>query len=563
VAGVMGKDHLLVRVAASAALVALVVALSLALLPSSAAAHALLIRSSPGVDATVAQSPAQILLTFSEPVDPTLSKVQVFDAHGRTVSGVSRSQPVTGNQQQLRVVLASPLAHGVYTIEWQTVSALDGHFAGGTYAFGVGVANIGAVAPFGKFVSTATWLTAVAAAGRWLLLAGLALLLGAASTCWLVLRGRLPGGGLLLLRIGWLLAAVGVSTVILSERAIVRAPSLLPLFETHEGLLLLGLAAAVLIFCGVAVVAVGVVPRPATFVFLGLATATAMFVLIWAGHANGASPWRAFTLAGQWLHVAAVGVWIGGLPWLLLALRGPNGLERTAAVRRFSLIASIALGVVVLTGLSRAVAEVGAPANLIHTSFGRTLLVKLALFGALLALAALNHFILVPTLGGGAVGLQSFRRTVRGEVVLGVAILAVTGVLSGQAPARFAAAAAQAGTASHVVLTGTDYATTARVRLTVSPGAVGRNEFAAAVSDYGTGKPLAGVRRVELDFSLPSQTKVQPSTLALSRGPDGVWRAAGLELSVAGRWSIGVLVQEATTSVVVPLSFTARLPGGP
>jgi hypothetical protein len=147
--------------------------------------------------------------------------------------------------------------------------------------------------------------------------------------------------------------------------------------------------------------------------------------------------------------------------------------------------------------------------------------------------------------------------------VLGVAILAVTGVLSGLAPARFAAAAAQAGTASQVVLTGTDYATTARVRLAVSPGAVGRNEFAAAVSDYGTGKPLAGVRRVELDFSLPSQTKVQPSTLALARGPDGVWRAAGLELSVGGRWSIGVLVQEATTSVVVPLSFTARLPGGP
>ena len=561
----MRKDHrlhLLARCGTFAALVALAVALSLALLPSSAAAHALLIRSSPGVDATVAQSPAQILLTFSEPVDPTLSKVRVFDAHGRTVSGVSRSQPVTGNQQQLRIVLASPLAHGVYTIEWQTVSALDAHFAGGTYAFGVGVANVGAVAPFGKFVSTATWLTTVAAAGRWLLLAGLALLLGAASTCWLVLRGRLPAGGLLLLRLGWLLAAVGVSIIILSERAIVRAPSLLPLFETHEGLLLLGLAAAVLVFCGAAAVAVGVVPRPATFAALGLATATAMFVLIWAGHANGASPWRAFTLAGQWLHVAAVGVWVGGLPWLLLAMRGPNGRERTAAVRRFSLIASIALAVVVVTGLSRAIAEVGAPANLIHTSFGRTLLVKLALFSVLLALAALNHFILVPTLGGGAVGLQAFRRTVRGEVVLGVAILAVTGVLSGLAPARFAAAAAQAGTTSHVVLTGTDYATTARVRLTVSPGVVGRNEFAAAVNDYGTGKALAGVRRVELDFSLPQQTKVQPSTLTLVRGPDGVWRAAGLELSVAGHWSIGVLVQEATTSVVVPLSFTARLPGG-
>ena len=545
-----------------AALVALVAALTLLLPVSSAAAHALLTGSSPGVDATVAQSPAQILLTFSEPVDPTLSNVQVFDAHGGAVAGVSRSRPVTGHPQQLRVALAEPLAHGVYTIEWRTVSALDGHFAGGTYAFGVGVADVGAVAPFGKFVSTATWLTAVAAAGRWLLFAGLALLLGAAGAWWLVPRGRLPAGGTLLLRLGWLLAAVGVSTVILSERAIARAPSLLPLFETHEGLLLLGLAAAVLVFCGVAVAAVSLVPRPATFALLGLASATALFALIWDGHANGASQWRVLTLAGQWLHVAAAGVWIGGLPWLLLAMRGPNGVERAAAVRRFSLTASGALAIVVLTGLARAVAEVGAPTNLIHTGFGRVLLVKLALFCALLALAALNHFVLAPALGAGASGLQAFRRTVGGEVVLGVAILAVTGLLSGLAPARIAAASARASTASRAVLVGSDYATTARVRLTVSPGTVGRNEFAAAVSGYGTGEPLAGVRHVELDFALSRQATVAPSTLSLVRGPDGVWRAAGLELSVAGRWNIGVLVQEATTSVVVPLSLTARLPGG-
>ena len=176
-----------------AALFTLVVGLFLTLLVPAAAAHALLIASSPGVDATVARSPARILLTFSEPVAPTLSKVQVFDAHGRSVAGVMHSRPVPGNQQQLQVGLTSPLAQGVYTIEWQTVSALDGHFAGGTYAFGVGVANVGTVAPFGKFVSTATWLTAVAAAGRFLLYAGLVMLLGAAEH--LLVRPGRPAAG--------------------------------------------------------------------------------------------------------------------------------------------------------------------------------------------------------------------------------------------------------------------------------------------------------------------------------------------------------------------------------
>ncbi len=76
----------------------------------------------------------------------------------------------------------------------------------------------------------------------------------------LALRGRLPAGGVTLLQLGWLLAAVGVATVTLTERAIARAPSLLPLFETHEGFLLLGQCFTVLVVCGIAVAATAVVP---------------------------------------------------------------------------------------------------------------------------------------------------------------------------------------------------------------------------------------------------------------------------------------------------------------
>jgi copper transport protein len=544
------------------AVVALVAGLWLVLLAPAAAAHALLIAADPAVDATVAHSPGEILLTFSEPVDPSLSHVQIIDTRGRAASGVSRSEPVPGHQQQLRVMLTQPLPHGVYTVDWQTVSALDGHFAGGAYAFGVGVTDIGTVAPFGKFVSTSPWLTGLAAAGRWTLYAGLALLLGAAATGLFVLRGRLPRGGGLLLRLGWLLAAVGVATVTLSERAIVRAPSLLPLFETHEGLLLLGQCVAVMVVCGIAVGAAGLAPRPITLAVLGVAAATTAFVLIWASHADGPSPWRVLNLADQWLHVLAVGVWIGGLPWLLAGLRGLAGPARLAAVRRFSLLATGALVVVLLTGLARAATEVGSPANLIHTSFGIALLVKLGLVCALVALGALNHFVLVPAMSRDQDALRPFRRTVRGEIVLGVAVLAVTGVLSGLAPATFAAAAAKAAASSHVVLSGADYATTARVQLAVTPGTVGRNAFVASVSDYASGRPLTGVRSVALDFSLPSQTAVQTSTLALTRAADGTWQGSALVPSVEGRWSIEVVVQKATTAVVVPLTLDARLPAG-
>jgi copper transport protein len=551
------------HIAARAALVApaaLVAAAWLFLLAPGAAAHALLIRADPAIDGTVARSPGQILLTFSEPVDPTLSHVRVVDTSGHPAPGVSSSQPVRGDQQELRIVLIAPLPHGVYTVDWQTVSAIDGHFAAGAYAFGVGVANVGTVAPFGKFVSTSPWLTDTAAAGRFALYAGLAVLLGAAGVGLLALRGRLPAGGVTLLQLGWLLAAVGVATVTLTERAIARAPSLLPLFETHEGFLLLGQCFTVLVVCGIAVGAAALVPRPFTLAVLGVAAAVTVLVLIWAGHAAGPSPWRALNLGDQWLHVMAVGVWIGGLPWLLLGLRGLAGQARVAAVRRFSALATVALVIVLLTGAARAIPEVGAPGNLLHTSFGVWLLVKVVLVCGLVALGALNHFATVPALCRDEDAVRPLRRTVRGEIVLGATVLAVTAVLGGLAPATFAASAARAAASSRVVLSGADYATTVRVRLVVDPGTVGRNSFTATLTDYASGRALTGVKSVELDLSLPGQTTVQPSSISLAGGAGGIWRGSALAPSVEGRWSIQVLVQETATAVVVPLTMQARLP---
>jgi copper transport protein len=565
--GVVRSSHGRARTGVAVTLlVALAAAAWLTVFVPRAAAHALLTRAVPAIDGTVARSPGQILLTFSEPVDPTLSLVQIVDAHGRPAPGVSRSQAVPGDQQALRIVLAATLPHGVYTVDWRTVSALDGHVAGGAYAFGVGIADVGAVAPFGKFVSTSLWLTAVAVAGRWALYAGLAILLGAAGVGLLALGGRLPGAAGALLRFGWLLAAVGVATVTLSERAIVRAPSLLPLFETHEGQLLLGQCVAVIVVCGIAMVAAGLVPHPSTLALLGAAAAVAVFTLAWASHANGASPWRALNLADQWLHVIAVGVWIGGLPWLLLGARGLDGPARVAVVRRFSLLATVALVVVLLTGAGRAVSEVGSPSNLVHTSFGIALLVKLGFVGALVALGALNHFAVVPALSGDRPSLRALRRTVSGEIVLGAAVLAVTGLLGGLAPATNAAAAARATASRQVVLSGADYATTVRVRLTLTPGTVGRNTFTAVLRDYASGKPLTGVTSVDLEFSLPSQTAVQASTLALTRSTgvaNATWQGSALAPSVEGRWSIAVTVQQETSAVVVPLTLQARLARGP
>ena len=151
--------------------IALLGAVSWAVLAPSASAHPLLLRSYPAAGASLPRSPDEILLSFTESPDPKLSSIQVLDSSGRVVAGISRARAVPGNTGQLRLNVSRPLADGVYTVNWRAVSALDGHFAGGSFAFGVGVAHVGAVAPFGiseiKTIKRGTLKSANLLAANW------------------------------------------------------------------------------------------------------------------------------------------------------------------------------------------------------------------------------------------------------------------------------------------------------------------------------------------------------------------------------------------------------------
>src|SRR5256885_2384029 len=100
--------------------------------------HALLAASDPAAGATLAHSPAQVVITFTEQPDAGLSSIRVLDASGRALTQ-ARPQAVTGRPSTLKVDVPT-LANGVYTVSWRTVSKVDGHLGAGSYSFGVGQA---------------------------------------------------------------------------------------------------------------------------------------------------------------------------------------------------------------------------------------------------------------------------------------------------------------------------------------------------------------------------------------------------------------------------------------
>jgi copper transport protein len=535
------------RLAAAAVLAVLLVPAT----ATTAWAHALVERSDPPAGAMLASAPTAVTITFTEPPDPALSLVHVLDSTGNPVE-TGPAVAVATDPLTLRVPLGL-LPDGAYTVTWRVVSQTDGHLTTGSFSFGVGVPATGAVSGGSPVTSRPS---ALAVASRWALYCGLAIALAAGVV------GLVAFGGSLTRRKPILLAAVlltvlGAVGSVLAERS-TAGVSLGTLLTSSTGSRLVRLLVTAIAAALVAAAAAFRSDRRWLVAAAGM-SALALLARVTGGHAAGESPtW--FNEGVQWIHIMAASIWAGGLVWLLSRLRAAAPPTPIAEVRRFSTLAGLALLAVGLTGLLRAVDELGgwsAWSALVSTSFGVALLVKLGLVAVLVAFGAWNRFVAVPALFAGSRDVAALRRSVLAEVVLAGGVFAATAVLVGLPPAATASSAAGAVPA-RVVASGSDFATSVRVRLVVTPGTAGPNRFDADVTDYDTGEPAAA-DGISLRFSLPDRPGVG-STLELTRAGGARWTGEGTDLSIAGRWDVTVLVQRAASPTEVPLEITIGAP---
>jgi copper transport protein len=521
-------------------------------MPLVVSAHALPQTAIPPEGAEVQAAPAFVEITFGETPDPRLSSISVVNGSGLSVDG-GPTTAVPGHPLELEV----PLQHigtGVYTVTWKTVSDVDGHLATGAYAFGVGVSATSANAhAAGSVVSPPPSILAVVS--RWLFFIGSMGIVGIASTCVIALREipRFAVPGLILL---WIVAALGVAGVVESERA-AAGVGWAAVFSTSLGAVVVErLAALVLIAGGIAATLIArATARRIGIGLAGLGAAASMWVDVAASHAGAQAP-VAVNLVAQWAHVVATGVWIGGLLALILAVRGAPSEVKGQAVRRFSAAAGVAIVVVAVTGTFRAVIEIGSVDKLFSTAFGVLVLVKVALFVVLAGLGAINRFGNVPR---APRVLRGLRRIASTEIVVGAAVVLVAAALVNVAPPVASAALVTSAQPAVLVVSGSDFATTVKVRLAVSPGSAGFNEFALRLTDYDTGATVHA-SSVQLEFVQPLRPQLGQSTLLLKRRPDGSFAARGGNLAVAGIWEVAVIIDNANQSTEVHLQLTTITP---
>jgi putative copper resistance protein D len=113
-----------------------------------------------------------------------------------------------------------------------------------------------------------------------------------------------------------------------------------------------------------------------------LAAAGMLCALAWMGHAGAAADGaqRAGEIAADAAHLLAAGLWVGTLPALVAALRRDATPQARACVtERYSRVATVAVIVILFTGIVNTRFRVGTLAALFGSDYGQILLAKIAL----------------------------------------------------------------------------------------------------------------------------------------------------------------------------------------
>nr|WP_241840703.1 copper resistance protein CopC [Streptomyces sp. CB01883] len=576
-----------------------------------ATAHAALRESDPGDGTVLRTAPRHVTLTFTESVGLLTDSFRVYDPENhRLRTGTADHAP--GRSDTARVPLPAKLATGTYTVAWRVVSA-DSHPVSGALTFSVGKRTATAASPVpDETENPAT--TALYNMARYLAYLAVALLLGIAA---FVAYCRPPTAAPLrtpALAAAWTLLAATAALLLLrspyeqgtSPADALSVSSLTHTATSRPGALLL--ARLALLLLGGAVVALLRARRrrlPRRFTLAATALFSTALAATWSAAEHASAGLQVpLAITSATLHLLAMAAWLGGLVALLRTLRR---LESAAVpvLTRFSRMALASVTVLVLTGVYQSWRGLGSWQALTDTTYGRTLLAKLAAVTALLLAAACSRTwtnrltgaaraaradtgraavpartpevatvpargpepapasaavaadapepatagaSLPPTPPPPAATFHLLRRSVLAEAAVGVLVLVLTTLLTSTLPGRAATEAARTDT----VTTGIPTASVTTVPFdTGAAGGTGKVQItldpgrvgrnSVQAVVYGPDGGLAAVPELRVSFTLPAQRVGPLDTKVTDRG--GYWVADSFALPIPGTWTLKVTVR--------------------
>ena len=428
-----------------------------------ALAHAELESSTPASDAVLRRAPSQVVLRFSEPLETAFASVRVYDGGARRVDDGRTTRP---DPAAVAVGLLPDLRRGTYTVAWRVVSE-DSHPISGAFVFHVGKQGAGAPGVVDQAldehagsgaVDTAFWVV------RFLSLTLLLFGVGGAIALAVVLTGedsRVRGPLWAVLALASALLALtalagigleGAKATGLGLDAAVRPSLVRDVLDTRFGEVWLVRAVLAAVLALVALLAARRSRESRVLVWSAVALGAVIAATpALSGHARADGT---LAVASDWAHVLAGSAWAGGLAFLLVALSRGGGERWGIAARsvpRFSALAVAAIALLLVAGVVNGLYEVGSWSGLWETTYGRLLLVKVALVVPILGLGVFNNRVSTPRLRDGVTSALERRRflvSTGAELVIALVVVGVTAALVAEPPAKVQHAA-RGGSVTH------------------------------------------------------------------------------------------------------------------
>jgi copper transport protein len=532
-------------------------------------AHASFEGSSPAPGSQVPVSPKQVVLQWSEPVTVERGAINVYDAKAKKVD-VGKYGRQNGNASTVTVPLPK-LPSGTYAVTWRVISA-DSHPVQGAFTFAVGnvvinsQTNTLAQQLLAKQGGHNDVVGATYAVVRFLAFVALALLVGVTAFVVAIFpEGWNSPRVRRLVWSGWWLALVtaflgiGLQGAYASGGGIgdaIDGTTIGDVLDTRFGKAWVARIVLLLLAIPVLRALPRLKSRRQPVVYVAAAMGVALMVTPGVGGHASTGRWTGLALPADVLHLLAMAVWFGGLLVLAIeVLRSDDVDAIEPAIDRFSRLALVAVSVIILTGSFQALRQVEHWNNLLHTNYGRLLLVKLGAFAAVLVVASASRDIVryeirragraqlspLPA-GPGAMRaapdlpdpddtVHRLRSAVWYEVAFAVFILAVSALLVNAAPASGTGAKAY-------IATLTTENPNVSYDVEITPARVGLNQLhLSAVKPDGELVPLVGIT---VTIANPGKNVAPINVRLLKIGTGGHYTSAGMSIPFPGKWRIDV-----------------------
>ncbi len=619
-------------------LVAASLAVCLALLfPATASAHAILLRSDPAKDAVLKVPPHEVRMWFSEDLNPAFSTTSVVNASNARASNINTPGQRVDNRdahvspsdtKEMDVTLPANLPPAAYIVLYQTDSAEDGHILRGSFIFYVArpdgsIPTVNASAIAGQEAlggnTTSGQLDGPALFNLLMItLVEVCAVFWVGAQLWMIFVLRLVSDHhqeerainqrvqqrfeqrfslpallvLLLANVGVLVGqALNINTAAALSPTVIASLASTGRFGTfwtmREIVIVVAIALSLYILLSKERPRFLKYILPWANLVLGLAL---LIAIAMSSHAAAVSQQVVlFAIPIDWLHLLAAALWVGGMMYLattyLPVIRQRPIGERARSLLRtlpyYSPWALAGVAIMAVTGPFSATFRFTSWTQLLTTTYGRTLDVKVLLVGALLATSAIHVGLLRPRLkkeyqkytyvlgrippdreavepdratklltqqvklreGRLTRGTNRLTEILRWEPLLGVGVLLCVGLMNvfgGTLSLTTGAPPPTIGPAKPFTTTVKTSDSKFTVTLNINPNRFGTNVFTASVFDNKTGKPTTNVG-VSLYTTMLDMDMGTDNVNLLPDGK-GHFSASG-DLSMGGNWQLRIQIR--------------------